>query len=67
MSKEKKQIEVEIEIDLDTGDIYFSRDHEFVLDIAKQINPDDIGVLQCFIEKKPKTIDGDKNYKSFCG
>ncbi len=64
---EKKLIEIEIEIDMKTADVYLSRDHEFAIDIARELNPDDIGNLQCFIEQKPKTIDGETNYKSFCG
>jgi hypothetical protein len=60
------EIEVEIEIDLETGEILLSRDHDFVVEIAKEINPEDRDVIS-FVEDKPKTIDGDVNYKSFCG
>lgn len=67
MSKEKKLVEVEIEIDIENGDVYLSRDNDIALEIAKAINPDDLGEMQCFIEHKPKTINGEKNYKSFCG
>ena len=61
------ELEVEIEIDLETGEVSLSRDHEFVVEIAKEINPEDHNTMMCFIEDKPKTIDGDVNYKSFCG
>ncbi len=65
--EERKEIEVEIEIDLTTGEMLLSRDHAFVMDIVKQINPDDEGIMSCFIENKPKTVEDEINYKSFCG
>ena len=67
MSEEKEWIEIEIETDMETGEMSISRDHDCVMEIVKQINPDDYGVMSCFLEDKPKTVEGDKNYKSFCG
>ena len=67
MTEDKREIEIEIEIDIETGEMYLSRDHEFVRDIAKEINPEDHDTMMCFLEEKPKTIDGETNYKSFCG
>jgi hypothetical protein len=67
MSEKREMIEIEVEIDIESGDVYLSRDHEAALEVAKALNPDDIGEMQCFIDDKPKTIDGEKNYKSFCG
>ena len=60
-------LEIDIEIDIETGDVLFSRDNTEILDAVKAINPDDDGTLECFIKDKPETIDGKKNYKSFCG
>lgn len=65
--QERKEIEVEIEIDITTGEMFLSRDHEFVREIAEQINPEDHDNMMCFINDKPLTVEGDVNYKSFCG
>lgn len=65
--KEEKEIEFDIEIDPVTGEVLFTRDHVGVLEMAKEINPDDSGSFECFINDKPKDVDGNTNYKSFCG
>jgi hypothetical protein len=58
-------METEIEID-ENGDILLNRDHELMKEIALLLNPDD-KEFQDFFNSKPKNIQGETNYPSFCG
>ena len=59
-------LEIDIEI-LDSGEVLLSRDHKIAVELAKILNPDEEASMECFFENKPEDIDGEENFKSFCG
>lgn len=62
MKKEFEEVEIIID---DNGDVFLTRDHEDLFLVAKALGCDQHIVN--FFEKKPKSVDGDINYQSFCG
>jgi len=60
-------MDIEIEIDEKTGEVFLNRDHEVMVKIAKELNPDEYKKFKKFFRKKPLNTNKEKNYNSFCG
>jgi len=60
-------MEIEIEIIIETGEILLNRDHEVMVNIAKELSPLCYEDFEKFFNEKPLNIDGKINYNSFCG
>lgn len=61
------EFETEIEIDLSSGDVFLNRDHQFMVELAKLLSPDQFREFEEFFNEKPEDLQGNKNFNSYCG
>ena len=58
--------EIDIVIDDRTGEVFLTRDHTDLLDLANELDSGNHNIVT-FFKDKPKNVDGEINYESFCG